>query len=128
MPKQKVEIDFSRKNTELYAAKFSNHGASENWPPMQGTTIYMQFALANIISQEVRDILKPQLFAFGETVASHIISNAIHALACSQAPVETPVFHYEIVSNAVFRQMEDMVPGLLGEEDPSAWSFIDDSV
>ncbi len=128
MPKQKVEIDFSRKNPEVYAAKFSNEGAAENWPPIKGAIIYMQFALANVIAQEVRDVLKPQLFAFGETVASHIISDAIHALAQSQAPVEDPLFHYEIVSNAVFRQMDDLVPGLLGAEDPSAWSFIDDSI
>ncbi len=122
------KLNFTRPNADLYLQKFCKNTGASNWPPQPEAEIYTHNILIGLIGKEVKDIIKPQLENIQSSVPSHIIMASITKIVQSIEPNRNPAEHYTSVSDAVFDSLEQQIPQLLGQEDFSAWSWVNDSV
>ena len=122
------KLTFTRPNTDLYLQKFCKNTGASDWPPQPGGEMYVHNRLIDLIGKEVKDIIKPQLVNISSSVPSHIIMMKITEIVQSIEPNGTSEEHYIIVSDIVFDKLEQQMPQLLGQEDPSAWAWVNDAV
>jgi len=124
MENKMSKLTFTRPNTDLYLQKFCKNTEASDWPPQPGAEMYVHNRLIDLIGKEVKDIIKPQLDNISSSVPSHIIMMKIAEIVQSIEPNRTSAEHYTIVSDIVFDKLEQQMPQLLGQEDLSAWTWV----
>ena len=121
------KISFDRPKNHLYLEKFIKSPGASNWPPKEGAERNVQDILINLIGKEIYEIIKPQLN--GRTVNSFIIMQKVIEIVQKNTNFEKDTAtHFDKVSKDVFTAIEEVMPTLLGQDDSSDWSWVNQDV
>lgn len=117
------KLNYNRPNRDLYVKKFCERTGSSDWPPKDGAESAVKERVIDLLLHEAMNVIKPQLEELKLTLPSHQIMTLVWNNVKTDVD-RTPLEHYDNVSNAIFTLIEQEVPGLLGQDDPSDWSFV----
>jgi hypothetical protein len=126
------QLNFDRPNKEKYISELQESSLAVSWPPKQehDSLIFMiKNAIIDLIIEEIKEIVVPQVKEMHTTISSYGIITKVTTMVNDNTTFKMEESgsigeYYAVLSAHVFKGIEEVAPGLLGQADTCGWIFV----